>query len=355
MANKGISTMADLRAARFASAAEIGVDTINTILQADLVAWEAQVQEAIANFAETTTDRQRVWGSSAVIEMEELPEDGRPVTKKQNTGSTQGFRLNRFASAVGYSDLWMKTHKAFEMAENQIKVQRGHNEAIMKEIKKAIYTSNATGESFVDELVDNVTLNVKSFVNGEAGTLIPDSMNGAKFAATHTHYIPRAGGALASTDIDALVLLVSEHQLPGIALFISHSDLATVSAFTGFTKLAAPMMEYHVTDVTSQRLDVTADPSNRLVGFWGENMVPVYTRPWCIAKYFVCMSLDAAEKPLVRRVHTVQSLQGLRLEGKFDQYPLYADNYVSLEGFSVWNRIAGAVLFDGAAYTNPTI
>jgi hypothetical protein len=355
MANKGTLTMADLRAARFSTAAEIGLDTINATLQADLSAWEAQVNEAVSAFAETTTERQRIWGSSAVIEMEELDELGRPTTKKQSTGQTQGFRLNRFASSVGYSDMWFKTHKAFEMAENQLKVQRGHNERILKEIKKAIYINNATGEVFKDWLVDNVELNVKSFVNGEAGTLIPDAPNSTKFAATHNHYIARAGGALAASDVDSLVTLVSEHGFGGIALFISLSDLTTLSALSGFTKLAAPQMEYHVTDVTSQRMDVTADPSNRLVGFWGENMIPVYTRPWCIATYIVGMALEAAEKPLVRRQHTVSSLQGLRLEGTFEQYPLHADAYVALEGYSVWNRIAGAVLMNAAAYSNPEI
>jgi hypothetical protein len=235
-------------------------------------------------------------------------------------------------------------------------IQRGHNEMIMREIKKAIYINNPAGELFPDWLTDNVTLNVKSWVNAEAGTQIPDAPSGEKFPDSHSHIMNRAGGALAASDIDLLVSNVAHHGFGNIVLYVALADLAALSALSGFTPLSTPMMEYHVSDVTSQRLDVNADPSDRLVGFWGKNtMIPVYTKKWAIANYFVCLSLDAPEKPLVRRLHTIPALQGLRLEGKFDQYPLYADTYVALEGYSIWNRIAGAVLMNAAAYVNPTI
>jgi hypothetical protein len=353
MANKnGGYSMDDLRAAKFQSAAEFGLDTINETLQGDLRNWEAQVSEAITAFCETTTDRQRIWGSSAVVDMEELGEFGRPRTAKNNVGNTCGFRLNRFGSAIGYTDMWLKSHSPAELVEKQLQVERGHNERIMKEIKKAIYTKD--NETFTDVLVDRVDLPVKAFINADSSN-IPDAPDGTKFAGTHQHYINRAGGALAAVDIDNVVKLVAEHGFSGIVLYIALADLTAISALANFTKLATPLMEYHSTNVTTQRLDTGADPSDRLVGFWGENMVPVYTKKWAIAKYFVCLALEAPEKPLVRRQHTVPALQGLRLEAKIDAYPLISDNYVALEGYSVWNRLAGAVLYDAAAYANPVI
>ena len=244
----------------------LALKKFNEVLQNDLIQWENQVNEVVAQFAETTTDRQRVLGASSKIEMDELDELGRPVTRKSQIGSTVGFRLNRFGSAVGYTDLWLKSHTPAEMVENQLKVQRGHQERIMKEIKKAIYVKD--NETFVDWLVDNVSLGVKGFANND-GTQYPESPSGEVFATTHNHYTNRAGGALAAGDIDSCVDLVAEHGFGGIVLYVALADVPAISALAQFTPLSAPMMDYNVSDVTAQKLDVTANPSHRLVGYWG--------------------------------------------------------------------------------------
>lgn len=346
--------MSDLRAVRFSTAAQYGLNTINDVLQQDLANWENQVRESLGLFIETGTDRQRIWGSSATIDMALVDEYGKARTKKQLTGNTVAFKLNRYTSAVGYTDLWLKSHTPAEMVEQQLKIQRGHNERIMREIQRAIYANAA--ESFNDDLVDSVTLGIKPWINAD-GSLIPDAPDGSAFVgSSHTHFLKTAGAtAYVNADIDALVKLVAEHGFAGIQLYINQGDLAAISALTGFTALSSPVMNFQATDSTIQRLDVNSDPSNRLVGYWGINAVPVFCKPWAVVSYVVCMSTDAPEKPLFRRLHTIPELQGLRLEATIDNYPLIADNYVALEGISVWNRLAGAVLYKGASYAVPTI
>ena len=51
MTVNGSLSMNDLRAVRFGSAHEFGLEKINETLQADLFQWEHQVHEAIAQFA----------------------------------------------------------------------------------------------------------------------------------------------------------------------------------------------------------------------------------------------------------------------------------------------------------------
>lgn len=350
----GSYSIDDLRAVRFPiTAGEFGLDTINKTLQADLANWNAQKNDALGLFVETTTDRQRIWGSSATVDMVKIDEEGRAPTSHNRVGNTIAFDLNRYASAVGYNDLWFKMHSPAEMAEMQMQVERGNNERTIKEIQRALYTSGSV--SFADNLVDKVTLVKKSFVFGD-GDLIPDAPNGAKFDGTHTHYtVTSASAAFAAADLTGLVTKVSEHGLPGLIMVIAEGNLAEISALTGFTKLSAPVMQYNASDSTIARLDTESDPSNRFVGYWGDNFIPVYTKPFALLNYVAVMATGAAEKPLVRRIHTNAQLQGLRLEGKLDNYPLYADNYVDIFGISVWNRVAGAVLYKGASYTNPTI
>jgi hypothetical protein len=79
-------------------------------------------------------------------------------------------------------------------------------------------------------------------------------------------------------------------------------------------------------------------------------------KPWGVANYWFCYSEGAPEKPLVMRVEEQDSLRGFRLIPRFPGYPLVSDNFETLDGFGVWNRTAGAVLYiGGTAWTNPTI
>lgn len=358
--NIGVNSIADLLDTRFSSVlcSELDFSKLNSALQADLRFWEDQVRSALAAIAETSVDRARVWGSSAVAEFEELDEFGKPSGQKYLMGNTSNFPLRRYAVALGWTSLWFATHKASEMAEKVLAMQRGANELEIKLMKEAIYFHE--NKSVKDKLVDNTDLSVKRWINAD-NSLIPNSpTSGSAFdGATHTHFLTTATqNTVVASDLERLVETVREHNVGTPALFINEANTSTLMALGtsgSFVPLSAPVINYVATDSTIQKLDINTDPADRMVGYFGPNYTPVYTKPWAIRDFYVCLALGGAEKPLVRRIHKVPALQGLHLESENDNFPLHAQSYALIVGYGCWNRLAGAVLSVDSVYTDPTI
>jgi len=84
----------DLLAVRFQSAAEFGLDTIRQTLEADIAAHNAIVMQMVSELCEVTTDRQRIYGTSAGGEMVEVDEYGRSQTQAPVTGASVASRSN---------------------------------------------------------------------------------------------------------------------------------------------------------------------------------------------------------------------------------------------------------------------
>ena len=74
----GIKSVEDLRAYRFASAAEVGLDTINSILERDLAAVNASMNDALSLIAEPVTEQSRIYGTSYRHAFQEVDEHGVP-------------------------------------------------------------------------------------------------------------------------------------------------------------------------------------------------------------------------------------------------------------------------------------
>src|SRR6266498_583940 len=104
----GTYTLNDLRANRFTSVTEFGVDNINTILQRDLAATNEIVAELQGELADRSTDKQRVYGASIDGDMVKVDEFARSATKKPAVGSGVGFPLNNFQYPIGGDERWIK-------------------------------------------------------------------------------------------------------------------------------------------------------------------------------------------------------------------------------------------------------
>jgi hypothetical protein len=352
MANTGIVTIDDLRAVKYASAGTYGLDTINTVLQADLNYYNQIVQEQLNLMAESATEQQRVYGTSGLVEMVEVDEFGMAPTKKNSIGETVGFPLKNFQSGLGWTSKFLEIATPAELTERYLQVQHGHAANINVEIKKAIY--NNANYSFVDKLTNGVTLGIKRFINADSSK-IPNSPAGVAFdGSTHTHYIARTS-TLANADVDKAISLVTEHGLTkGLMLVISLVDKATISALTNFKALDSALMAYSGVTSTVAKLDMS-DLENQLIGYWNGN-VEVWVKPWAVANYVLCLAVDVAEKPLVFRQRPQATLQGLRIVADFESHPLVARVMEAEFGFGVWNRLAGSVLYIGnTTWANPTL
>lgn len=346
----GTHDISTLLATRFQSVAAFGMDTIQQVLEADVAAHNAIVQEMVAGMCEVTTDRQRRYGTSVGGEMIEVDEYGRSATQVARPGATVGFPMRLFQFGLGWTAKWFETHTPADMATAVQNAQKAHLRRVQMEIKRAVYLS--ANYTFSDFLVDNVDLAVKRFVNADSAE-IPGGPNGETFdGASHTHYDAVNGLTAAATK--ATINDVIEHgHGNSVRLAISRTDETSVRALSGFVAYPDPRIIYRATDTPGQALDISR-LDNRAIGIF--EGAEVWVKPWAIANYLFAWDDGDSMKPLAFRQREASALQGLRIAAGLDTHPLYAQYMEAEFGVGVWTRTNGAVLYFGAAqYADPTI
>lgn len=353
MAQKtGTIDLSDLLAVRYASPVQYGLDTIQKVLNYDLNQLDKSVMEEISWFAEPTSERGRIYGTSATILMMDADEYATPVSKKNTVGENVNFPMRKFQSAIGWTNDYLKVAKVSDLAQAAIQVKNGYLRELHYQVKRAIY--NDTNYTSYDILIDNYALAIKRLINADS-TKIADGPDGTTFdGSTHTHYTARVS-TLAATDIDAVISNVTEHgHTQGLRLVIAQANLAAISALSGFRALTSSLVVVSNGIATKDTLDIE-DLSNRMVGYWNDS-VQVWVKPWAVSNYVLCIATGTPEKVLCYRQREQESLRGLRVVAHFDEYPLISDNMEAEFGFGVWNRTAAAVLYiGGTSWANPTI
>lgn len=346
----GTYDISSLLKARFQSVAEFGLDTIVRVLNSDLAAHNALVMEMVSEMCEVTTDRQRIYGTSANGEMQEVDEYGKSSTQKLLTGATVGFPLKMFQFNLGWTAKWLQTRTPADLATQVQSAQKAHLRRVQTEIKKAVFLS--TNYTHVDHLVDNVSLSVKRLLNADSA-LIPDGPNGETFdGASHTHYT--ANAALDAAQVLASVNSVIEHgHGANVKLAINKTNEAAFRLLTGFVPYNLARV---IPNVTAAHTDINLDSSrldNRAIGDF--NGAEVWVKSWIPANYAWIWDAGDPNKPLAFRQRSQTALQGLRIAATNDDYPLYAQTMEAEYGIGVWTRTNGvAHFFNGGAYSDPT-
>lgn len=350
----GTYSLEDLLKQKFVPASEFGLDAIAAAIQARLNWLNGQVSAQMGLVAESSPDVRRVWGTSESMEMKEVDELGLARTQRDTGGVEVDFPLRKFSVSTGFTADFIARATPADIARKALDVQVAYLERLRNELRFALF--NKTSYSFEDWLGDGTTLAVKAFLNAD-GAKIPSAPDGTTFAGTHQHYIGTTGASLAYTDIDALITLVTEHLLPGVALFVNVSNVATLVGLASTKFTALTMAVLAVPGRTSGTVvtdDVEVDPANKLVGYWAG--YPVYTRSWVPADYYAAVAIGSPQKPLVHRTDPIASLNGLRLVSTLGMHPLTAQTWEAEIGFGAWGRHAAAFLKGNAqtTYANPS-
>lgn len=345
-----------LASASNTTVARFGEDRAFEEIQAALAAHNQITNELMGDFVEKTTDRLRRYGSNDSMAMDELDEYGRADAQKITAGATVGFPLRLYGISLQWTRKFFQNATPAELAAQTAAVMDADVKALQRELKRALFT--ATNATFVDRLVDGVSLDIKRLINADSQP-IPLGPNGETFtAASHTHYLYTAGATLAAADVTALILAVAEHYAIGqVVVAINAAQEATVRALTGFTAITPTF----VTPATSSAAIVgaydTRNIGDRRIGYFGPNYAEVWVKPWVPAGY-LCAWVTGADVPLVMRT---RDAGGGNLELVFDDedHPLRARGYEREFGVSVWHRQAAAALFidsgSGGVYVSPTI
>lgn len=354
MAGKtGTYTLDDLLAARFAEvrAVEFGIDQLVTVLQADLEAHNAIMEDLLREFADPTTDVFRRQGTSIDGEFQEIDEIGRVPTQKVAAGQTVGFPLRKFQHGIGWTQDFQDRASVQDFAQSQLAAQQAHRKIVARELKRAIF--NAANYTWVDiYTVQPIDVPVKAFWNADSAN-IPNGPNGEAFdGATHTHYLGSA--TLTTAAVDALINTIVEHGFGrNVRIYINKSNEAAWRALTGFQAYVVSELTLGTAAniPTNTNLDVTR-LDNRAIGRYGA--AEIWVKPWMIANYAVALDTGSEAKPLAFRRDRIRP--GLYTASQIAIFPLLAEYMQVFLGFGVWNRGNGAVLqFNNASYTTPTI
>jgi hypothetical protein len=345
----GTLSVTDLLATTQQSVAEVGEQRIFETLQDDLNIHNGRVRQMRAALAETTTDRQRRYGGNDAMVMEDIAEFGTPDAQKVAAGATVGFPLRLAGVTIQWTRKWFQNHTAAELAAQYTAAKAADIKRIERDIKRALFT--ATNSTFVDRLVDVVSLSVKALVNADSAA-IPLGPEGDSFdGATHTHYL--GTGSFVAADLTGLIDTVLEHHNTGqVMVYINKAQEAAVRAFTGFTAYTDPrLMLGTQANQPGARLDLL-NPTNRAIGIFGP--AEIWVKPWIPASYLFAW-VAGAPPPLAFRIRNPQA-DALVIAADDEVHPLRAQSMEREFGVGVWTRTNGAALYTGnATYASPTI
>lgn len=351
----GTYTIDTLLAAKNQSAASFGLDNIQQILDADLAAFNAIVDEFASEVAEVSQDRQRMYGSSTDGDMVEVDEFGKAPTQNAGVGSQVAFPLRKYQYPVGWTNDWFKRHTPADMAVQIQAAQMAGLRQLNRSLAKAIF--NSSNYSTTDRFVDNVSLSVKRLVNADSAAIPNDPFGGTFDSSTHTHY--DAIAALTTNAMDALMTDVIEHgHGMGLKIAINRAQLSTVLGLSG-------VLESRFDNVTlsanADAFAVRRDAGNiRLDDYTAATYkgAEIVVRPWVPSGYLFCWASGDARKPVVLRRDTDADggMPGLVLAAEYADHPLYAKNFEMYVGAGIYTRTNGAALYAaGGAWVNPTI
>ncbi len=333
--------------------ADFGEDTVFATLQSNLDAHNEILDSLLVDFVDRSTDRLRRYGGNSDMLMEELDEMGTPDAQKISVGSNVGFPLKKYGGALQWTRLYLKNAMVSEVAAQFTAMMAADVRNVQKAIKTAFF--NPTNYTFTDKLVDRVQVGVKALVNAD-GAEIPTGPNGETYnGASHTHYLARAGGSMAVSDVTAALETVIEHYSQGEPLiYINRAQEAAFRAFT--TADFVPYLYANVTPgISTLYANGTLDAlelNNRAIGVY--HQAEVWVKPWVPANY-ILIFMKNAPKPLVMRTRNANS-GGLELIYEDETHPLRAKTYEREFGLGVWNRTNGAALYIGdTTYAAPTL
>jgi hypothetical protein len=344
----GTLSVSDLLATQ-KTIAEIGVDQVYLAIQTSLDAHNSLLREKLDFLCEATTDRQRRYGGPDTMAMQEIDAYGTPDAQKVQAGSTVGFPLRLYGIGVQWTRKYFENAGANEFAAEFVATQDADVKNMDLQIRRVLF--NPCDTTFVDRLVDNVTIYPKAFANGD-GAPLPVGPNGEVFTpATHTHYMHSAtAGTLAALDLNNLIENVVEHYALGRARVLINR--AQESTIRGFTTGALQFIPYQYVQVQPAVTAAYVPPEaqdlnvqqlyNRAIGIFGNQAAEVWVKPYIPPGYLFAF-LDGAPKPLCVRERRLGTM-GLVVAAEDEEYPLRARTMENEYGVGVWNRVNGAVL-----------
>lgn len=323
------------------------VEIVTDAIAASVAEHNRQVNEALAELVEFTTDyttRVKVGGSGT---LQPLDEWGNPLPVKPAGYYDVAFPIQGGGTAWGTNRVSRALMTVAEADRFTYDMLRRDADWMRRHIIAALFDN--TSWSFVDE--EKGTLTVQPLANGDAVTY---ARNNGTFA-TDTHYYAQAAAiADAANPFPTLRTELNEHP-ENAGPFVAYiaSDLRTsVMGLSNFVDVA---------DANVNPGIMVPQLTNAIGRGMGDEVLGYVDGVWIIewsslpSGYGLAVARGARSKALKMRQYPAGALQGLFTENHSPDGNLLEMRYLRYAGFGAYNRV-GALPFyiGGGAYAIPT-
>ena len=330
------------------------VNEIWANMQAMLGAFNTSNDQVVALLSfETVMSNEKV-GVPINPGFQKATEFGRP-SKIRFKDIARGFPLAHFDLGDGYTQEFIDDAVGAQLMAVQATILNAWTSLERDVVMNAAFTE--------DNVTDQDGILVRRLYNGDGE--IPPDIKRWTFDGNHTHYLinASAGSGYAQADLDTMGEHLVHHGFRefGDSTFIllAHRDeMAGIRAFANFIPA-----EQGTQPAELQNSGVVVGPQR--TGGTGGLTVQGWVNDWTIVEFndlpsgylFGLVSGGPMDVRNIvgKRVHQNPSARGLRLiEGNRQNYPLYDSVYDGYVGAGVGQRGAGVIMYDGAAYADPT-
>lgn len=353
-----LTTLDDIRG-QDTSIAAFGEDELGKRLSTAFQYHNQQMQEAIADFAIVTSERELGYGGGAEMEMQELDQLGSPDAQKVEIEGNLGLPLRFYGAAVQWNRHFIVNNSVARAIEHLDAAAAADVRNVTRQIRRALFTptNNLNYQDYLQTPIKKLEL--RALLNAD-GMGIPMGMNGEEFDPdTHTHYL--ANASFTEAHLKALLDTVLEHGVTGgMAIYINRAQEQAIRGFDEFEPYVDARIRVGGNESYAMGGLDASNPNDRAIGIFSG--AEVWVKPWVGANYQVVFDRGAgADKALAIRTRS-GAMGGDAYQGGFgllfedESFPLRARAVGREFGVGVANRHKAAVGYSGGStYVAPAI
>lgn len=353
-----LTTLDDLRDST-QSIQDFGEDNLAERLNTALRFQNQAMQEAVADFATVTNERQLAYGGGGDdFEMQEMDQNGTPDAQKTTAAGNIGLPLRFYGVAVQWNRHFVINTSVASVLKQMDAGAAADARNVTKQIRNALFTPT-NNLSYVDMLqAPNLTLELRALLNAD-GIEIPNGPNGEEFDGdTVTHYF--AESTLSENGLTTALDAVMAHGVVGsMAIYINRADEAAVRGFDAFTPYVDARINVPLTEQTAQGALDTNNPTDRAIGIFAG--AEVHVKPWVPSDYQLIFDRGGGNEKVLGIRTRGGTMGGDAYNGGFgllfenENFPIRARAMGREFGAGVINRHMAAVNYSGGGtYTAPS-
>lgn len=326
----------------------LGVDTVNTAIDATLAEHNRQLAALNGLFVENITAFQKRYKQRGAKRLQPLDNAGRARPTKTAGYYDLGFPIISGGDAFGadYVTRVKMTVQELqdELASSLVADKRWNRDHLLG----ALFAS--TSYSFVDPL--NGTLTVQPLANGDSVNYLIE--NGTDAGTTDTHQLAQAAAiADGANPFPTIYTELTEHpeNAGEVVAFVPTNLIAAVEALSLFIAVGDSAVQV---GANTSRLVATLNVP--VPGVLRGRVSKVWIVEWAaLPDNYIIATTTGGSRPIAMREDEEPELRGFKRVAERNDHPWYESQFLRRAGYGGYNRVGAVVMRIGnASYAVPT-